>query len=336
MKLHLVLTVWPVTKGNHAGMYYLAKQIQETLGCKVSIHKIPVFNNGHLYFVSRLYAILLGFYLRLITNKDDIVWLMEYLLRSTEQSDIARVLKGHTRLFGIAHLVPEMIQSQYSDNEMVDKINYLDKLYVLGSSLKKFFISKGVKDEKICVTYHYVDTNFYQYDTSKREDDISVICMGNMKRNYDDLQAIVKGCPDLHFIICCGLHDLKPKFKDFNNVTLVGYVTEDELRCLMQSASISLNVMNDTIGSNVIVSSLATGLPVVASNVGSICDYVTNKKDGMLFKNNEEAIEQLNFLVKNPYFIQELSDNARKKAETISLQNFISFITQDMNMACNE
>ena len=41
----------------------------------------------------------------------------------------------------------------------------------------------------------------------------------------------------------------------------------------MANADISPNVMEDTVGSNVIVTSLAMGLAMICSNVGSIKDY---------------------------------------------------------------
>ena len=41
----------------------------------------------------------------------------------------------------------------------------------------------------------------------------------------------------------------------------------------MNDSDISLNVMKDTIGSNVICTSMATGLAMVVSDVGSIRDY---------------------------------------------------------------
>lgn len=54
------------------------------------------------------------------------------------------------------------------------------------------------------------------------------------------------------------------------NLKIFGYVAEDELLSLMQTSDISLNLMKDTIGSNVITTSLACGLVVVASNVDQL------------------------------------------------------------------
>ena len=54
---------------------------------------------------------------------------------------------------------------------------------------------------------------------------------------------------------------------------LIPFVEEENLRRYMEQSDISLNVMHDTIGSNVIVTSMASGLAMVVSDVGSIHDY---------------------------------------------------------------
>lgn len=58
----------------------------------------------------------------------------------------------------------------------------------------------------------------------------------------------------------------------------------------MKQSDVSLNVMNDTVGSNVITTSLAVGLAVVASNVGSISDYVVDNESGYLLRRNVKLL----------------------------------------------
>jgi len=332
MKLYIVLAAWPVTKNNHAGMYYLAKKLQTNLNVPVKIFKLPVWNLGYLYPLYRIYAYLLGMYIRIISNKDDIVWLMEYLLKTTEQSGIAKILRGKVRLLGIAHLVPDIIDKQYTNNKIKKNIELLDKLYVFGSSLKKFLVSKSVNADKIKVTFHYVDTEYYKPNIKKETNRISVICMGNMQRDYKSLHAIIEKCPGTNFIICSGRHNIKHYFDQMKNVQIIGYVSENELKELMQSSHISLNVMKDTIGSNVIVSSMACGLPIIASNVGSICDYVENDLNGYLFDTPDEAATIINSISNHPEKLHILSQGARIKAEKISLKEFIAFFKKDNNL----
>ena len=97
--------------------------------------------------------------------------------------------------------------------------------------------------------------------------------MGNQMRNQKLLKAIVRDNPMVEFTICQGCDDMTDYFKGIQNVELIPFVEEEQLRKYMADSDISLNVMVDTIGSNVIVTSMAMGLAMVCSDVGSIHDY---------------------------------------------------------------
>lgn len=85
---------------------------------------------------------------------------MEYLSPRQEQSVIAKILHGKVRLVAIAHLVPKQISHYYSKNEILLNVSYLDKLLVLGSSLRNYLVNIGVDKDKLERTFHYVDTDF--------------------------------------------------------------------------------------------------------------------------------------------------------------------------------
>jgi glycosyltransferase involved in cell wall biosynthesis len=99
---------------------------------------------------------------------------------------------------------------------------------------------------------------------------------------------------------------------------------EEELLGRMQGADVSLSIMDDTIGSNVIGTSLACGLPQIVSDVGSIRDYCSEKN--AIFCNDVDSfVESIQTLSENPTLCQEMGFDARKKAETISLEQSINW-----------
>ena len=108
---------------------------------------------------------------------------------------------------------------------------------------------------------------------SNRGDDVKVIVMGALARDFEQIAYIVSRLPQIYFYICKGRENIDYLFSGLKNATLVGYVPEAELKHYMNDSDISLNVMKDTIGSNVICTSMATGLAMVVSDVGSIRDY---------------------------------------------------------------
>ncbi len=332
MKLYIVVAVWRNTKDNHAGMYYLAQQIKERSELSVKIIPTPTRGSRFLYWAYRAFNVLIGCWLLFTVRKNDVVFLMEYLLRETEQSDIARMLKGRCRVEGIAHLVPERIDREYPEDQIRRKAGYLSRLYVLGTSLRTYFVQKGIPVEKVMATYHYVDTEYYTplAETGAEETPLRVICMGNMERNYDDLIKIISDCPEMQFIVCMGKNDISSLFAGLGNVILHGFLDEWQLLRFMQHSDVSLNVMKDTVGSNVITTSLACGLAVVASNVGSIGDYIQDRKNGILFNCNTEAVKALRNLARKRTELFRMQTEARRRAEELGIDGFIRWFENQM------
>lgn len=329
--LYILTAVWPNTRDNHAGMYHLARSIRERAPWKVRIVKIPTRWLYVMFWVYRLYIIVIALGLRLRVRKNDTVWLMEYLLRTVQQSDAAAILKGHCNVIGTAHLVGKRLDKHYSRSSMLRRIGNLDRLYVLGNSLRDYFLQRGANPELVHTTFHYVDDDYYTpgaptSDTGR----LRAIAMGNMERDFDTLYEIVRLSPEIDFTICLGMNKTD-RFDSFPNVRTVGFVPEEELRSLMQEADVSLNTMYDTIGSNVITTSLACGLPVVASRVGSIADYVTEGKEGIFFDTALEGADALARLDRDRPLVREMSASARRKAQSMSISNFINALGRDLS-----
>ena len=327
--LYIIVAVWPNTKDNHAGMLHLAREIKRTASFPVRIFSIPTYHLRYLFWFYCLVMDLIAMWLRFRVKPGDTVWLMEYLMRTMQQSGAAKILKGKACVIATAHLVPKRLSRHYSDRSLKRRIRPLDRLYVLGTSLCDYFISRGIAPEKVKSTFHYVDTEYYTPGGVAAGERLKVIAMGNMERDFDTLKEIIRQSPEVDFTVCLGMLGTDA-FNHFDNVRAVGFVPEDELRRLMQEADVSLNTMYDTIGSNVITTSLACGLPVLASNVGSISDYVTDGQDGMLFESASQAVGMLRRLDKDRVLLREMSERARKKSERISVAEFVNALNSDL------
>lgn len=328
MRVYTVVAVWGNTKYNHAGMYYLSKKLKESFGDDFKIIPTPTKGSRFLYPLYRLYNILIALWLYCVVKKDDIVFLMEYLLSETEQSDIANILKKKCDVRGLAHLIPDRIDKEYSSSKLIKKLNYLSRIYVLGSSLKYYFQKKGIPESKIHVTFHYVD-NIYYHPKIYFKRELTAICMGNMERDYEFLFNIISAHPEITFILCKGNASLPEKYKSLSNVKIFGFIPESKLLELMQKSDISLNVMKDTVGSNVITTSLACGLVVVASNVGSISNYISDKVNGYLFNNLDECSNILSLLESSQEKLSECKVKASDRAKELSINNFISWFKSE-------
>ena len=140
-------------------------------------------------------------------------------------------------------------------------------------------------------------------------------------RNTKLLLQIVLSNPDIHFYICQGLHNLSSVFTT-PNVTLIPFVEESELRNYMYNSDISLNVMYDTIGSNVIVTSMGMGLGMICSDVGSIRDYCD--ENNTIFCNSlDDFNNALNLLTSDSAKLESFRKSAYMKAKgSFSIENF--------------
>jgi glycosyltransferase involved in cell wall biosynthesis len=259
-------------------MSYLAKYLDRKLKQVKLIRNIPAKSLiGKV--ISKIHAVLIAIYLFIVLGKDDKVVFFEYLTKGAGHQDmtakIMRLLGCKSYIYGLVHLSGNNLIELYNAREViVKKLDYADEVLVFGASLQQYIQQVGYK-KKVTRTFHYVDSVFYKPANKLQVNNgvLDIICIGNLKRNFSLLKEIIVACPDVRFHICMGGANLTEHFTGLDNVKLYGFLSEDELLALMQSCSISLSVLEDTIGSNVITTSLAVGMAQVVSDVGSIRNY---------------------------------------------------------------
>lgn len=301
---YLICQDWINTGNNHAGIKYLCNKLQELYPTQFVSIAIPDFTHtdSNYRFVKSLNFRcaklrhwiyrheLVKQLLKKIHSKDKI-FLMEYMEKSASVLDVAQQIKlynPHIPIYGLVHLVPDKLDKNFPQEQQLNQwIEAVDKILTLGHSLTDYFLSKGVKQHKLHTSFHYVDNYYHNPNPQRNNEKIKVIAMGNQMRNIALLEQIVIANPNVNFIICQGISDMSSTFGDKKNVELMPFITENELRQKMKEADISLNVMTDTIGSNVIVTSLAMGLAMVCSDVGSIRDYCDDTNT--IFCDNNEV-----------------------------------------------
>ncbi|MCS3088011.1 glycosyltransferase [Bacteroides thetaiotaomicron] len=240
-------------------------------------------------------------------------------------------MKPGVRIIALPHLIGKQISERFSTKKILAKLKIVDSIWVLGSSLKSYFNSLGVPSNKIITTFHYVDNEYYKStDLRKANERLRVVVMGNMQRDYDLLYKIVSNLPFINFDICAGSSNAAKVFCEFRNVTLYPFVSEDKLKMIMNTADVSLNVMKDTIGSNVIVTSMAMGLAMVVSDVGSIRDYVDDS-NAIFCRTSADFIEALTVLAHDGDKLNNLRNNSVEKANFLSISNFYNWFISEVN-----
>lgn len=113
-----------------------------------------------------------------------------------------------------------------------------------------------------------------------------------------------------------------------NNIEALGLQNSDEISHLMQQAAFLILPSEWYEGFPlVLVEAFAHGLPVLASNLGSMADIIKDGETGLLFTpgDADDLARKVKWLLNNPLKAQELGENARR--------TFLAKYTAEQNYA---
>ncbi len=322
---------WPSTSGNHTGMRYLYEYIQKK---NPKLYKLYIFNSGNSFFdrgrkKKKIAVIFTAVKLALRYRKGDKYLLTEYLHRDSYQilfAKIIRFIHPKAPIYAMVHLVPEELEKQYSRSRIKRYSQRVTKILTLGNSLTSYLNNMDIHN--VHTLFHYVDTEYYApaVDTLRKDEELKVIVMGALARDFEKVAYIVSRLPNINFYICKGRENVDSLFVGLNNATLIGYVSESELKHYMNISDVSLNVMKDTIGSNVICTSMATGLAMVVSDVGSIRDYC-DESNACFCLSVDDFIKSITMLANDRKKLKSMKEMSIKKAQALSIDNYDSSLS---------
>ncbi len=327
-RINIFYYEWENTAKNHCGMAYWVKCLQRDIGLPIKLIKCPQNYGKWRHGYRRLWRKLLLLINSFGRTDKDIYFFMEYLggKNSGDHRELALELRkqgAENRLIGMVHLPMDALRGLYDNQYIKDGFDALDDIVIFGSSL-----AVGIKElgyhNKVRLTFLYVDTEFYQpKDSKKSENEFTVIVMGFLYRNRGIMKDIILRCPDILFQLCLGNNeDLHSKFSSIPNVIVNRFMPEKELVKKMQQANVSLSVFDDTIGSNVITTSLACGLPQVVSDVGSIRDYCSGENT-IFCQSVSDFVTVLHNIKNDKNRCLQMKKNARERAEQLSLEKSV-------------
>lgn len=337
-KIDVVVYKWQSTEGNHAGMYYFGQQIIKQISdCEIyEEYRYEKWIHGFLRKIKKIIWAFIFLLKRVFIRKSSnrIIFFTEFFGNSWQMylAAILRRLHPHLKIYSIIHLPYNILVDVHKSKSKIAKYtNYCDKIFVFGSSLKRDLIDGGCQAE-IVLSHHYVDVNYYKPDSSVRfQTPITIIIMGDLLRDKELIVEVLKLLSEfeLKVIYCAGRSGIPYSVTQFKNVECYNYLSESDLLNLMQRSDISLNIFSDTIGSNVIVTSMAVGLAIVASDVGSIKDYCDDE-NAILCKNNAASfVNAIIELCNNKELLQLKKEASLKRAKQFSLKNSISKLFQE-------
>jgi glycosyltransferase involved in cell wall biosynthesis len=209
------------------------------------------------------------------------------------------------------------------DNNPIGKIISLAKLTITGNEYLADFAKKFSKSVVVCPTV--IDTEKFIPSGSQRP--ASPLTLGwigsasNLRYLLllkDALGTIASKYPHVRLLIIC---ELSPDFTLPISTTYMKWRKDREAEDL-NKIDIGLMPLLDTPWERgkcglKIIEYMASGLPVVASNVGANPQILQDKKQGFLVNTTQQWIEKLSLLIEDYELRKKMGQEARKRAEEI-------------------
>jgi len=131
--------------------------------------------------------------------------------------------------------------------------------------------------------------------------------------------------------------DLEKKYKKNENIFFLGSVEHNTIPSYMKSSDVFVLPSIDEAQGVVLSEALASGMPIVASNVGGIPELI-KKENGILtkpkdYKSIEKAIIKI---LTNKKDLQKMKINNKKKADKLSWKNICTEYSSIFNKLINE
>lgn len=219
-------------------------------------------------------------------------------------------------------------------------------LVTVSHELKKIFIARGIKGEKIKVIHNGTPTDQYVQNATLSEqlkqqlgykkDDVIIGCVARYK-NQPQLVKALQYLPKEWKVLYVGLDEksYRERFPNEPDILEVPQevqctgIIENKAEVIQYYTLMNVNILPSTMDGFglALVESMAMGTPVVATDYAGIKDVVQHEENGLLYEN--ENYEDLAKQIKRAVLDQELRKKVIEKGyetafEKFSIQNTIN------------
>lgn len=203
--------------------------------------------------------------------------------------------KAPKDLVGTVHLPPSVWKPEQC--KLLSRLDSAIALYQRDISFFEQYVGKG----RVQFIHHGVDTEFFKPGLAKSNTPPRILYSGVYLRNELMLVRMVKHLaekyPELRFDLLVPQHHRKSPalapLREHPAVSWHGGLNDEQLRELYQKSCLMLLPMNDSGANTSVVEALASGLPVVTTDVGGIRDYGGGSIYPVVANNNDDEMISL-------------------------------------------
>jgi glycosyltransferase involved in cell wall biosynthesis len=178
------------------------------------------------------------------------------------------------RIVGTFHTSPRRQES------VIGRMNLqaYDQISVVSRTMIPFFVEHGYPVERIHVTLHGVDTDYFRpgdRPSDSGNKSINGLLVGATERDHEFAAAIMNKLPDgvMHLKVATR-PILRPHYRDVRNTTILDHQNDPDLLKIYQEADVLLMPLLDATANNALLESMACGTPVLTNRVGGVPEYV--------------------------------------------------------------
>ena len=204
------------------------------------------------------------------------------------------------------------------------RLRGFDAIILMSRTQERFFLAAGVKEERIHVVRHGVETAYWTPagtgPVGQMGPMFTVLAAGGYRRNFHLLKEVCLRLKDeggIRFEIV-GPVAWKELFADLSNVRFRNGLNDADLLETYQQCSCLIQTVENATANNVILEAMACGKAVVAERIGGIPEYVDERCAILTEPGDAAGLAGAILELRNdPARLAALSTGARKQAETL-------------------
>lgn len=233
-------------------------------------------------------------------------------------------LKGRNRVITTYHQPPDFFYNFVTKSSHIKRLDAI----IVTSNIQKDLFSKYIDKDRIFFLPLAVDTNIFKPANGGKNENEKKVCLfvGNWLRDFETMREVIRlyrNRKDIEFHIVT-LEMNRKYFKGLENIRFYsGISLESYIRELHTAAVMVIPFISCT--SNLaILEAMASGLPIITTDVGGIRDYVEEPFALLHRKGDYKAIaDSIQYILDNEKGRKEMSLHAREHSykfswETIS------------------
>ncbi|HAF30466.1 MAG TPA: hypothetical protein DCG75_15595 [Bacteroidales bacterium] len=242
-------------------------------------------------------------------------------------------------IFKIPYVITEhwtgFLNSTYEKFPMLKKtiFNYIAKkaklILPVTANLKEAMIEAGIKADYKVIP-NVVETSIFRYEDINSQGEKIILHISNLRDDHKNISGLLKVISKLSIkrqdfvlnIIHSEENELLKELSDSLNLTgtfvkFCGRKDYNEVAEYMSQSAFLVLFSNYENLPCVIVEALASGLPVLSTDVGGIREHLDNKKGILIEKGDEEAL-----LIKMNYMLDHFQEYDKKMLHDYAVSNF--------------